>query len=76
MSESSAIQAAIKDLFEALSAEPSRALCTKCGSNMVHLDITFFMSGPSEQVWSIPLPVCARCDLKQETARFVPSAIC
>jgi hypothetical protein len=76
MSESSPIQAAIKELFDALSAKPSRELCTKSGSNMVHLDITFFMSGTSEQVWSIPLPVCARCDLKQNTARFVPSAIC
>ena len=48
MSKSCPTQAAIRELFDALSAEPSRALCTKCGSTMVHLD-TFFMSGPSEE---------------------------
>jgi hypothetical protein len=49
---------------------PGRAISADLHGE-AHLDTTFFMSAPSEQVWSIPLPVCASCDLK----RFVPSAI-
>jgi hypothetical protein len=67
---------AVHNLFEALASEPPRAACLKCGSKMMHLDATFFSPGPSGKVWTVPLPVCPKCDLKEDTARLVGSLVC
>jgi hypothetical protein len=37
----------------------------------MQLDTTFFSSGG--KIWTGALPVCPRCDLKDDTARFIPS---
>jgi hypothetical protein len=38
---------------------------------MTHLDTTFFTTGPIGRIWAVPLPVCPKCDLKEDTALFV-----
>ena len=67
---------ALHSLFEALASEPPRAACLKCGSKMMHLDTTFFSPGPSGKVWTVPLPVCPKCNLKEDAASFVAPPAC
>jgi hypothetical protein len=38
---------------------------------MMHLETTFFSPGPSGKIWAVPLPVCPKCDLKEDAVRFV-----
>jgi hypothetical protein len=66
----------IDDLFDVLAVEPPRSLCRKCGSKMMYLDTTFLSPGASGKVWIIPLPVCPKCDLKEDTARFISPLVC
>ncbi len=65
------MHSAIDNLFDTISSEPPHGRCFKCGSKMMHLDATFFSPGPSGKIWTVPLPVCPKCDLKNDTAKFV-----
>lgn len=65
------MHAKLEEVFNILSTEPPPALCSKCGSIMMHLDTTFFTLGPTGKIWAVPLPVCPRCDLNEDTAQFV-----
>jgi len=69
MAHSPTLCSAVEDLFDTLSEVPSPVTCKRCGSGMLYLDSTFFSSG--ERVWTLPLPVCPKCDLKNDTAEFV-----
>jgi len=69
MAHSPALRSAVEDLFDALSEVPSPVRCKRCGSGMLYLDATFFSSGG--RFWTLPLPVCPKCDLKNDTAEFV-----
>lgn len=60
---------------DTLSANPP-SHCPKCGSDMLYVSTTFFTTGPDGKMWVVPLPVCPKCDLKEDTARFVPGAEC
>lgn len=70
------LHSALDNLFDSLTSEPPRERCSKCGSKMMHLDATFFSSGPSGKVWTVPLPVCPHCDLKEDTVNFVAPSAC
>jgi len=74
MSQPSELPPHVKELFDSLTALPSAVHCSKCGSKMLQVETTFFSLG--EQFWTIPLPVCTVCDLKEDTARFIPPAAC
>jgi len=65
------LRAAVEHLFNRLSAKSSRDKCRKCSSKLLQLDTTFFSSGG--KIWTVALPVCPMCDLKDDTARFIPS---
>ena len=67
---------AIDNLFDTLTSEPPREYCFNCGSKMMNLETTFFSPGPSGKIWTVPLPACPRCDLKEDAAKFVPSVVC
>ena len=64
------IQAIVENLFDALSAELPPAHCVRCGCHMMQLPATFHSLGPNGKVWTVALPVCPRCDLKEDTAQF------
>jgi len=66
---SQTLRSAVEHLFDSLSVMPSRATCAKCSSELLHLNATFFSSGG--KIWSVPLPACPKCDLKEDTAKFV-----
>jgi hypothetical protein len=68
---SQSLHSKIEEVFNRLSTEPPPAQCAKCGSIMTHLDTTFFTTGPMGRIWAVPLPVCPKCDLKEDTALFV-----
>jgi hypothetical protein len=74
MNHSPTLRSAVEDLFEALSELPSPVRCNRCGSGLLHLDATFF--SPGGKVWTVPLPVCPKCDLKEDTSHFVPLPVC
>ena len=61
---------AVENLFDSLAAQPSSKQCSKCGSELMHLEMTFLSLGG--RIWTLPLPVCPRCDLKEDAAEFVP----
>ena|ERR1700722_5232031 len=65
------LRAAVEHLFNRLSAKSSPGQCRKCSSKLIQLDTPFFSSGGN--IWTVALPVCPRCDLKDDTARFIPS---
>jgi hypothetical protein len=54
----------VEEIFDTLAALPPLLRCKECGSELLHLDTTFF----SEQgkAWTLPLPVCPNCDGKEE----------
>jgi hypothetical protein len=58
----------LKELFDNLSALPSPHQCRKCGSELMHVNATFFSLG--ERVWNLPLPVCPRCE---DLSKFIPA---
>src|ERR1700720_2582999 len=72
MHASPILRSAVEHLFNRLSAKPSPPQCRKCSSKLMQVDTTFFSSGG--KIWTVALPVCPRCDLKNDTARFIPSA--
>jgi len=50
----------VKKLFDALSALPRLTHCQKCGTELLHVDATFF-SYEGEKVCNLPLPFCSKC---------------
>jgi hypothetical protein len=70
------VRAAVEGLFDSLAEEPTKFHCTKCGSNLSHVEVTFFSPGPSGKIWTVLLPVCPKCDLKEDTAKFVLPVAC
>lgn len=72
----SKIHSAVKNLFDDLTAKPRPAHCRKCRSKLIYVDATFFSQGPTGKVWTVPLPVCPRCDLIEDTAQLVPPFAC
>jgi hypothetical protein len=71
MSDDPDLHTAVENLFNDLTVKPSPAQCPKCGSKMMHVDTTFFSPGPSGKVWTVPLPVCLKCDLKEDTPSLI-----
>jgi hypothetical protein len=67
---------AVEHLFKSLATNALPAQCKKCGSKLMALDTTFFSPGPTGHVWTVPLPVCPKCDLKEDSAQFVPPIVC
>jgi hypothetical protein len=49
----------VAELFAALSALPRLTRCRKCGTELLHLDATFFSDGG--KVWTLPVPFCSTC---------------
>jgi hypothetical protein len=74
MNHSLTLRSAVEDLFDTLSDLPSPVRCNRCGSELLHLDATFFSTGG--KVWTVPLPVCPKCDLKEDLAHFIPLPVC
>lgn len=70
------LQSDINAFLDTLPDEPSRAQCSQCGSNLMYMDATFFTTEPRGDMWSVRLPVCLKCDLKEDIAKFVPIAEC
>ncbi len=62
MAQSPELPPHIKELFDNLRALPTPEQCGKCGSKLMHVETTFFSLG--EKFWTLPLPVCPGCDLK------------
>jgi transcription elongation factor Elf1 len=52
----------VKELFDALSVLPRLTNCRRCGTELLHLDATFFSNG--RRVWTLPLPFCSNCGLE------------
>jgi hypothetical protein len=64
-SSSPAIVGEIQRLLDTLCAQPSVIhLCQNCGSEMVDLDVMFFLDD-GERSWNIPVPVCPKCDREE-----------
>jgi len=61
MDESPTLRSAAEDLFDNLTVLPPPIKCSRCDSGLLHLNATFFSSGG--KVWTIPLPICPKCDL-------------
>jgi len=57
----------VKKLFDALSALPRLTHCQKCGTELLHVDATFFSCG-GEKVWNLPLPFCSNCNREEDAA--------
>ncbi len=53
----------VEELFAALSALPRLTYCRKCGTELLHLDATFFSYGG--KVWTLPLPFCSNCNQEE-----------
>jgi hypothetical protein len=74
MSQSKELPPHIKELFDKLSTLPKPEQCGKCGSKLMHMETTFFSQG--EQFWTIPLPVCPKCDLQENPAKLISPDVC
>lgn len=70
------LQSDINAFLDGLPDDPSHAQCSQCGASLVYLDATFFTKGPQGRTWSVPLPVCLKCDLGEDIVKFVPFAEC
>jgi len=64
----------VKELFDTLTSLPTPEYCRHCGSKLLNVDTTFFSRG--EKFWTVPLPVCPKCDLKEDTATFISADVC
>lgn len=69
MSQSQDLSPHIKEICDTLSSLPKPEVCEHCGSKLMHIETRFFSMG--EQFWTVPLPVCPKCDLKGDTAKFI-----
>jgi hypothetical protein len=74
MSQSNELPPHIKEIFDTLSSLPKPEACEHCGSKLMQIETRFFSMG--EQSWTVPLPVCAKCDLKGDTAKFILREAC
>jgi hypothetical protein len=63
------VRVAVEQLLDCLAATPMPTRCHNCSSPVIRLDAKFFGSG---KTWSVPMPVCPRCDLKHDPAMFAP----
>lgn len=63
----------VEQLIGAL-AVPMPADCPKCASQMINVDVMFF--APGGKTWIFALPECPTCNLKDDTATFIPDAGC
>ncbi len=63
---------AVENFLDSLSGILPPSHCPDCGSAMVHKYGTFFLL-KGEKSWTIPLPVCPKCDMKpqQQTEGFL-----
>jgi hypothetical protein len=68
------VRVAVEQLFDALATAPMPPQCPKCSARTISVDATFF--APGGKTWNVMLPVCPRCDLKKDTATFVPDMDC
>jgi len=68
--------AAVEGLLDSLAEELPKFHCTKCGSNLSHVEVTFSSQVPTGKIWTVPLPVCPKCDLKEDTAKVVLPVAC
>jgi hypothetical protein len=68
------LRVAVEQLLDSLATEPTPARCRKCCSPMINVDATFFALGG--KAWNVTLPACPHCDLKEDTAMFVPDMDC
>jgi hypothetical protein len=57
----------VEELFDALSALPRLTHCRKCGTELMHVDATFFSS--SGKVWTLPLLFCLNCAREEHVAK-------
>jgi hypothetical protein len=55
------------------SALPPKTNCSRCKAVLVLMEGTFFFLG-SQKSWTVPMPVCPNCDLKdvKTTERQIP----
>jgi hypothetical protein len=58
-----------QEIFDALSVLPRQTQCRKCGMELLHIDATFLSE--TGNVWTLLLPVCPRCDLKEEASKVL-----
>ena len=58
----------VEELFDTLSALPRLTRCRKCGTELLHVDVTFFSYGG--KVWTLPLPFCSYCVRKEHVATY------
>jgi hypothetical protein len=49
-------------------------ICMKCGSAMQFADATFSLWN-GDRSWTIPLPLCPKCDLTAEMLKFDSSQV-
>jgi hypothetical protein len=68
------VRVLVERLFDSLATEPKVPRCRKCSAPMLSVESTFF--APGGKTWRVALPVCPRCDLKDDTAMFVPDMDC
>jgi hypothetical protein len=58
----------VEELFDALSALPRLTRCRTCGTELLHVDATFFSYGG--KVWTLPLPFCSYCARKEHVTTY------
>jgi hypothetical protein len=61
-----------QEIFDALSVLPRQTRCCKCGMELLHIEATFLSE--KGHVWTLPLPICPKCDLKEETSKVLSVA--
>lgn len=49
-------------------------ICMKCGSAMQFADATFSLWN-GDRSWTVPLPICPKCDLTPEMLKFGSSHV-
>lgn len=75
-SPDSNLRADVECLFNELAARPTSSRCRKYRWKMIHVDTAFFSPGPNGKLWTIALPVCPKCVLKDDTAQSIPLIAC
>jgi hypothetical protein len=72
MDQASDLPAHVKKLMATLAALPVQERCSKCGSKLLHIETALFSAGSNGKVRTLPMPVCPKCDLNGNIARFIP----
>jgi hypothetical protein len=69
------VRFAVEQVLDSLATTPFMPpRCPKCSSPMISVAATFV--APGGKTWNVPLPACPHCDLKNDTAMFVPEMDC